>query len=128
MAYVEYNPNPNGRRVGDCAIRAVAKALNIDWEGAYSIITANGFLMGDMPSTNSVWGAALRQRGFYREAIPDTCPDCYTVADFAKDHPEGTYVLGTGGHVVTLKDGDWYDSWDSKDEIPQYVWYRKDGK
>lgn len=26
--YIEYNPNPCGRRVGDCAVRAVAKALN----------------------------------------------------------------------------------------------------
>ena len=26
MAWIEYNPNPRRNRVGDCAIRAVAKA------------------------------------------------------------------------------------------------------
>ena len=124
--YIEYNPNPTGRRVGDCSIRAIAKALNVSWETAYAMITANGFAMGDMPSSNSVWGAVLRQNGFYRESLPDTCPDCYTAEDFANDHPQGTYVLGFGTHVATIVDGNIYDSWDSSKEIPQYYWYRKE--
>lgn len=127
MAFVEWNPNPVGRRVGDCAVRAIARALNVDWETAYSIICCNGFTMGDMPSSDSVWGATLRQNGFYRMSIPDTCPDCYNVTDFCKDNPTGTFVLGFGGHVATVVDGDLYDSWDSSNEIPQFVWYRKDG-
>lgn len=122
----EYNPNPTGRRVGDCAIRAVSKALNTDWETAYALITKNGYEMGDMPSSNSVWGAVLRQNGFYRAAIPNKCPDCYTAEDFCNDHPNGVYVLGFGTHVATVVDGDIYDSWDSSQEIPQYYWYRKD--
>lgn len=55
MAFIEYNPNPVGRRVGDCAVRAVAKALKLDWETAYVLLTINGFSMGDMPSADSVW-------------------------------------------------------------------------
>lgn len=124
--YIKYNPNPTGRSVGDCAIRAIAKALNIDWETAYTLITVNGFAMGDMPSSDSVWGSVLRQNGFYRKAIPNNCPECYTAEDFAKDHPKGIYVLGFGGHVATIKDGDLFDSWDSSQEIPQFVWYRKE--
>lgn len=123
-----YNPNPTGRIVGDCAVRAVAKALDTDWETAYALIAVNGYGMGDMPSGDSVWGAVLRQNGFYREAIANTCPDCYTVADFAEENPRGVYVLALGGHVVTVKDGDWYDTWDSGNQNPQYFWYRKDGK
>lgn len=123
--YIYYNPNPTGRTVGDCAIRAIAKALNIDWEDAYAKVVVNGFRMGDMPSSDSVWGAVLRMNGFYRTALPNTCPDCYTAEDFCKDHPEGTYVLGFGGHVATVKDGNLYDSWNSLQELPQYFWYRK---
>lgn len=122
----KYNPNPTGRMVGDCAVRAIAKALDIDWEQAYSLITANGFLLNDMPSSNSVWGSTLRQRGFVRKAIPNTCPDCYTAEDFVLDHPEGVYVLGFGNHVATVKNGFLWDSWDSSREIPQYFWYRKE--
>lgn len=121
----EYQINPTGRNVGDCTVRAVAKALNVDWETAYARIALAGFLMGDMPSSDSVWGAVLRQNGFYRETVPNTCPDCYTAEDFCQEHPEGTYVLGFGGHVATVEDGILYDSWDSTNEIPIYYW-RKD--
>lgn len=117
-----YNPNPVTARVGDCSVRAVAKALNVDWEKAYAMIVKNGFLMGDVPSSNNVWGAVLRQHGFHREVIPNTCPDCYTVKQFCLGNPIGTYVLGTHNHVVTVVNGDWFDTWDSGDEIPQYFW------
>ena len=123
--FVEYNPNPTGRHVGDCSVRAVSKALGVDWETAYVMTTMNGFSMGDMPSSDSVWGATLRKNGFYRKSIPDTCPDCYTVKDFCEDHPDGTYVLGFGGHVATVVDGNLFDSWDSSNEIPQFFWHRK---
>ena len=123
--YIRYNPNPTGRNVGDCAVRAVSKALGIDWETAYLNIARNGFMMGDMPSSDSVWGAVLRQNGFYRRTVPNTCPDCYTADDFCRDNPEGVFVLGFGGHVATVIDGDLYDSWNSSNEIPVYVWYQK---
>lgn len=125
--YKYYNPNPTGRTTaGDCAIRAVAKALDIDWESAFAKITVNAFRMGDMPSSDSVWGSVLRMNGFYREALPNTCPECYTAEDFCKDHPLGTYVLGFGGHTATVVDGVLYDSWDSSHEVPIYYWYRKE--
>lgn len=124
--WIEYNPNPVQRRVGDCSIRAISKALNIDWETAYALIAVNGYAMGDMPSSDSVWGSVLRQNGFYREAIPNSCPYCYTAADFSRDHPKGVFVLGFGGHVATVVNGDLYDSWNSSNEIPQFYWYKKE--
>ena len=125
VMWKEYNPNPTGRKVGDCAVRAVAKALDIDWETAYLLMMANGYHMGDMPSSDSVWGAVLRQNGFNRSAIPNSCPDCYTAEDFCRDHPRGVYVLGFGGHVATVIDGDLWDSWNSLNEIPQFYWYKR---
>ena len=122
--WMYYNPNPVGRQVGDCAVRAISKALDVDWETAYTLIASNGFLMGDMPSSDSVWGAVLRQNGFRRFAVSNQCPDCYTAADFCRDHPAGVYVLGFGGHVATVIDGVLYDSWDSSSEIPQFYWKR----
>lgn len=126
MAWRPYNPNPAGRSVGDCAVRAVARALGLDWERAYALIAEAGFLMGDMPSSNGVWGAVLRQHGFRRLTIPDECPDCYTAADFCRAHPHGVFVLGFGTHVATVEDGDLFDSWDSSREIPQYYWTKEE--
>ena len=126
MAWKRFLNNPTGRNVGDCAVRAISKALDIDWETAYLLIAKAGYDMGDMPSSDSVWGAVLRQHGFYRKSIPNSCPDCYTAGDFARDNSRGTFVLGFGGHCATIDNGILYDSWDSSNEIPQYVWYRRD--
>lgn len=122
MSYIYYNPNPCHRAVGDCAIRAIAKALDKSWDDAYSLVTVRAFQMCDMPSSDSVWGSVLRMNGFYREGLPNLCPDCYTAEDFCRDNPIGTYVLGFGGHVATVVNGNIYDSWDSSQEIPQYFW------
>lgn len=124
--WIRWNPNPTGRTVGDCSVRAVAKALGISWEAAFALTAANAYDMGDMPSSDAVWGSVLRQHGFYRKSIPNTCPDCYTAADFCRDNPHGVFVLGFGGHVATVENGDLYDSWDSSNEVPVYYWFRKE--
>lgn len=120
--------NPTGRAVGDCAVRAVSVALGVDWETAYAMLAVNGFAMGDVMNANSVTGATLRQHGFKRANIPNECPDCYDIGDFADEHPNGTYVVGTGSHVVAVKDGIIFDSWDSTKEIPLYYWSREERK
>lgn len=121
----EWNENPAGRFTGDCAIRAVALALDVDWETAYALIAMNGFLMGDVLSSNSVWGSVLRQNGFSRQAIPSTCPDCYSIGDFADENPRGVYVVGTGNHVCTIKDGVVWDAWDSRNEPAIFYWHKE---
>lgn len=120
--WIKHNPNPAGRNVGDCSVRAISVALSVSWETAFAMLVGSAYLMADMPSSNEVWGAVLRRHGFIRESIPNTCPDCYTAGDFCAEHPKGIFVLGFGDHVATVKDGDLYDSWDSTDRVPQYVW------
>lgn len=124
--FVKFNPNPVGRSVDDCAVRAIAASLNVSWDDSHDMLCYNAKMMGDMPHADSVWGSVLRQHGFYRQIIPNTCPDCYTVASFCRDHQNGIYVLGLGNHVTTVIDGDIFDSWDTSNEIPIYVWYRKE--
>jgi len=124
--FIRYNPNPDRRNVGDCTVRAISKALGQDWETTYTGLALEGFCRCDMPSANHIWGAYLKRHGFRRSLIPDECPDCYSVAEFAADHPKGTYILALSGHVVCVQDGDYYDSWDSGGEVPLYYWQRKD--
>lgn len=124
--YVYFNPNPQGKNCGDCAVRAMAKAFNISWEKAYSCLVAYGMAMGDMPTANVVWGEFLKSRGFARLMIPDDKFGRYTVRDFCEDFPQGTYILALSNHVVCVVDGDLYDSWDSNSEMPLYYWQRKE--
>lgn len=120
MRYVHHNPNPAGRNVGDCTVRALSKALGQDWYTTYLELCIEGGLMGDMPSANSTWGSYLRRRGYRRELAPEDM----TVAEFADRHPRGTYILALSGHVVCIQDGTLYDSWDSKNEIVLYFWQK----
>ena len=120
--YQYKNVNPKGHYVGDCVIRAIAEALEEPWEKVYTELAVQGFIMADMPSSNHVWGAYLSSRGFERDIIPNTCPDCYTVKDFAHDNPKGVFILATGTHVIAVKDGNYIDTWDSGDEVPVYFW------
>lgn len=124
--WLRFNPNPIGNRVEDCAQRAISAALGVDWDTASDLIYDMAKGMGTTTHDDAAWGAVLRRAGFMRQAIPNRCPDCYTVGDFAIDHPRGVYVLKTAGHVVTVRDGKAMDSWDSTGEIPQYYWYRRD--
>ena len=123
--WIEYNPNPRGRRTGDCVIRALSKVLDLDWEETFAVLTIQGFVLCDWGNANHVWGRYLRDNGFVMEPLLNTCPDCYTVRDFAKEHPNGKFVVATGTHVVAVEDGNYYDSWDSGDEIPTYFWREK---
>lgn len=123
--YVKFNPNPRKLQVGDCVIRALSKALNKDWEETYIDLCLQGLIMCDMPSANHVWGTYLREHGFERHLIPDEHIDSYTVEDFCKDHLEGIYVLPLSSHVVCVVDGNYYDSWNSGEEVPLYFWEKR---
>ena len=82
--------------------------------------------MYDMPSANAVWGAYLRRKGFVRNIVPDDLSDFYAVSDFCRDNPDGVYILALSEHVVAVDNGNYYDTWDSGDEIPVYYWKRSD--
>lgn len=120
--WIKENLNPEGKSVGDCVIRAISKTLKQPWVTTYKDLCTYGLAMHDLPSANSVWGAYLRDKGFTRHIIPDTCPDCYSVSSFCEEHPSGTYILALSGHVVAVRHGDWFDTWDSGREVPIYYW------
>lgn len=125
--YQYYNPNPRGRwYAGDCVIRAISKAEGRDnWEKIYAGLSVYGFMIGEIANNNAVWDSYLRDNGYRREILPNTCPLCYTIEDFAREHPNGTYIVATGRHAVAVVDGDWFDSWNSGAEVPIYYYIKE---
>lgn len=126
MPYAYYNENPAGKSVGDCAIRAISIALGQTWEKTYVGLCLEGFMRGDLPNADAIWGPYLRKNGFQRHFIPDDGIGAYTVSDFARDNPQGTFILSMPGrHVVTVVNSVVYDSWDSQNECPTYYWEKE---
>ena len=115
-----YNPNPDGLMVGDCTVRAICAVTGKSWREIHAELCELARDMADMPSSDRVWWELLRQYGFRWKKLIDHCPECYTVRDFAEDHPFGEYVLGPPEHAVAVINGEYWDSWDSGNTIPTY--------
>ena len=127
MGYIYYNANPLGRQTDDCVKRALSKALDYSWDRVHVELAVMALAKAGIETENDIWGEYLERKGFDRYPIPDTCPFCYTIKDFCNDNPNGTFIIGTGSHVVCVIDGDYYDTWDSGDKIPLYCFMRKEG-
>lgn len=125
MSYIFKNPNPSRKLIGDCVIRAISIAEQKTWHDIFVELMIVAYNMSDLPSSNQVWGQYLRNKGYIRYPIPNTCPDCYTVMEFAEDNKKGTFIVATGTHVVAVIDGDYLDTWDSGDEVPVYYWVKE---
>lgn len=118
--WIKVNPNPLGKRVGDCVVRAVSVATGLPWKEVYDGLYDVGWHEADMPNSNQVWGMYLYRMGFEPFVLPEACPKCVTVKQFAKRFPYGRYVIGTGNHAVAVINGNYYDTWDSGNEVPAY--------
>jgi hypothetical protein len=124
--WLYYNPNPSRNRVDDCVIRAICAATGADWKDVHAELAALSYTMDDIQIGNSVWRAYMLRHGFRLHAIDNSCPDCYTVGNFADDHPKGVYVLGTGQHAVTIVDSCVLDNWDSRECCPIYFYSKEE--
>lgn len=120
--WIRCNPNPLGKHTGDCVVRALAIALEQSWKRTYRELCEMGEIEAELPNTNHVWGLYLKDKGARQFLLPESCPTCITVRAFCEKYPQGIYVIGTGSHAVAVIDGDYYDAWDSGNEVPSYFW------
>ena len=120
--WIKANPNPLNKEVPDCVIRAISIALNQPWIQTFDELCSVARMDFNMPSADAVWGHYLYMKGFEPFVLPSSCPRCITIEQFSKQFSYGIYIIGTGSHAVAIIDGDYYDSWDSGQEIASYFW------
>lgn len=125
MSYIFYNPNPLGKAAEDCTVRAISKLTDSTWDNAYFTVMIGGYLEKTMPDQKSAINTLMEYLGFKRYEIPDTCPKCYTIKQFTRDFPRGSYMVATGSHVVAVIDGNYYDAFDSGNEVPLNYWRKE---
>lgn len=122
--YRNLNTNPDGNDSEDCTVRAISLFLNKPWDDVYWDLSIEGFIMKRILVEDLVWSRYLEKQGCNFSRIPNECPMCYTVSQFAKEHNYGRYLLKVKSHVVCVSNGYYYDTWDSGNEIVLYYWYR----
>ena len=59
IMYKYFNPNPCGKNVSDCTVRAICKATGKDWGEVYLRLCMRGYLDGDLPNANACWGGYI---------------------------------------------------------------------
>jgi len=124
--WIYANPNPCRSHEPDCVVRAVCLATGREWDDVHWDLCILSHYECTMPSVNWLWELYLKKNGFEKFLLPESCPKCVTVREFARRYPEGTYVIGTGSHAVCVRDGDWIDIFDSGDEVPTYFFKRRE--
>lgn len=120
--WVRANPNPAGRHVPDCVIRAISVALGKPWLEVSDELYGYARREFSVTCDDNIWGRYLWDHGFEPFLIPEICPICVSVEIFCRMYPEGTYIIGTGSHAVAVIDGNYYDSWDSGRVVPTFFW------
>lgn len=122
----EYNPNPKKKNIGDCSLRAYCAAFGWTWEEAFeksSEIAKNEALMMD---THKTCEKVMESEGYViDEEFKKSKRKDLTVNEFVLTHPYGTYFLNTHGHLLCVKDGEYWDSWDSGKKKVRRIYIKK---
>lgn len=118
MAYVHFNENPHDRTdVDDCVVRSIASVTGKGWNDTFLALSIEGYIQKDLLNSNRVWGSYLMHHGFKKISIPNVCPNCYSVKQFAADFPYKKYVVGDGTHAIAVIYGNYIDTYDSGDRV-----------
>lgn len=123
--FIFYNPNPKHKMTTDCVLRMLSKIFNISWEEAFIKLCVIVLTEYEVPSSNYIWESLLERNGFIKRLLPNTCPKCMNVREFAHIFNQGTFVACTGSHVVAVINGNYFDSYDSGDLIVSYFYERR---
>lgn len=129
-----YNANPHGRITGDCVTRAIATALEIDYNVAVMLGAIAQVETGYDNATAQGIDYIVGRCGWTKQKQPKKANGKkYTGAEFCKAIKNGTYawlqgkriIANIGGHhTVAIVDERIWDIWDSTDGCIGNYWIK----
>lgn len=124
-----FQPNPVDLKdsYGDCAVRAIALAEKKGWLESFDLLTENARAVY-CPFTSKVgFEKTLRTLRYTYTGITNRKGTIRpTVREFAATHPTGIYILVLANHYVAVKNGKYWDTWDSGDKKLYGYWKKPD--
>lgn len=124
--FVNYNANPKGRITGDCTFRAIATALEQTWEETVMEMAELSCKTGYAINDNKGIAKYMELKGWKKMKQPRKKNNTkYTGNEFCKMF-KGTCVANIGGHhIVCIKNGKVYDTWDSTEGCIGNYWVKE---
>ena len=114
--YKYYQPNKKDLKdnYGDCAVRCICKAEDLEWLDAYDMMYKISREVQSPLNCKEGFEHIVKTLGYeYGKISNKKGTKRPTVKEFAKAHPDGTYICVVANHYVTIKDGQYHDTWDS---------------
>lgn len=113
-------------KVGDCAVRAVCKAQDLEWLKAYDVMSAIARTVQSPFNCKFGFEWIMQTLGYeYFPVSNKKGGKRPTVMSFCKNNPRGTYILVLAHHYVCSKDGQYFDTWDSGSKCLYGYWMKK---
>lgn len=124
-----YQPNPTEPKTrstkGDCAIRCVAAALNVDWLTSFDILSATARSMYSAMCWPDVMDMVLINEGFIRHVVKrEAGSKAPTPAYMAQTYPDRVIVCRVANHFTCVRDGQIWDTWDCGDKTIYTYWMK----
>lgn len=116
--YRYLNVNPKGEIKGDCVVRAISFALNIDYYDVVDMLIHN----------SNYFNCNLLVRDCYSKILtidfnlPEYSGNGMSVKQLAYEFNDKILIIRTEGHLTCSKYGIIYDIWDCSDEIVDCFW------
>lgn len=121
--YFQPNPKDLKDRYGDCAVRALCAIENMDWLSCYDKMWELSREVYCPFNSKVGFEHIVKSLGYKYTGITnkkDTKRP--TVEEFAKEHKTGKYILVVANHYVAVKEGMYWDTWNSGNKSLYGYW------
>lgn len=112
------NANPEGKRIGDCVIRAISIALDIPYNKVLNILFTN----------SNYFNCDMLVRDCYSKVLTEDfeLPKYHgmnkTVKEVVDSFKDSTLIIRIENHLTVSINGIIYDTWDPSNEIVDVFW------
>lgn len=116
--FIYHNENPNHKIIEDCVVRAIAFALDLDYN----------YILQELFEISNYFNCDMLVKDCYnillskKHELPMYYGNGNSVEKIAKDFRDKNLILRTDGHLVASKGGNVFDTWDSTKEIVDVFW------
>lgn len=140
------NINPKGLKTGDCVVRAIAYAMDKDWDEVYNDLCTLGFKMKRLPNEKQVYEKYLQQQGWEKHKQPRTYEYSngyaknmkkFTVDEFMdmmsfenRCLGKGNIIVSVANHLTCIEVNNWkyeiVDTWGCGRKCVGNYWTKED--